>query len=122
MGKQTEAEALRKQFPALFPVETTQSLSVPAASYTAFVFSEELRAQMTHPDVKELQKYLNQNGFALAQSGNGSRGNETDYFGTLTQHALTKFQNAHALEILQPIGLSTGTGFFGRMTIKFINL
>jgi peptidoglycan hydrolase-like protein with peptidoglycan-binding domain len=122
MGYQTEAEVLKRQFPALYPIETTQPLSVPATSSTAFVFSKVLRAQMTHPDVKELQKYLNQNGFVLAQSGNGSPGNETDYFGALTQHALIKFQNAHAVEILQPIGLSIGTGLFGQMTMKFINL
>jgi hypothetical protein len=48
----------------------------------------------------------------------GSPGNETDYFGTLTIRALIRFQNANATAILQPAGLSAGTGYFGPPSVR----
>jgi len=74
-----------------------------------------------HPDVIELQKFLNNNGFPVALSGSGSSDNETDYFGPLTKAALTKFQEANGEVILVPVGLVKGTGYFGNSTISFIN-
>lgn len=47
---------------------------------------------MTHPNVKQLQHLLNSLGYTLTESGPGSLGNETNYFGTLTQNALIKYQ------------------------------
>jgi peptidoglycan hydrolase-like protein with peptidoglycan-binding domain len=47
---------------------------------------------MTHTDVKELQKFLNNNGYLVSASGSGSNGNETNYFGLKTKLALIKFQ------------------------------
>jgi peptidoglycan hydrolase-like protein with peptidoglycan-binding domain len=64
---------------------------------------------MTNPDVLQLQKYLNAQGFFVAQSGAGSIGKETNYFGLLTYKALIKFQEAHASDILTPTGLKKGT-------------
>ncbi|MFA5211654.1 MAG: peptidoglycan-binding domain-containing protein [Patescibacteria group bacterium] len=45
-----------------------------------------------HEDIRQLQKYLNNNGYILATTGPGRIGGETNYFGYLTQSALTKFQ------------------------------
>lgn len=42
---------------------------------------------------------MNALGFKLASVGPGSPGNETDYFGPLTQEALQKFQETFADEI-----------------------
>lgn len=88
---------------------------------TGFLFTQILLPQVVHPDVKNLQKFLNINGFLLDTNGPGSPGNETEFFGPKTQNALVKFQDAHAKKILEPIGLSKGTGILGIMTIGFIN-
>ncbi|PCI19161.1 hypothetical protein COB64_04185 [Candidatus Wolfebacteria bacterium] len=72
-------------------------------------------------DVKELQKYLNRNGFLLSPIGYGSPDNETIYFGPRTKEALRKFQEAHSDKILDPFELVEGTGFLGKFTIEFIS-
>lgn len=72
-------------------------------------------------DVLLLQKLLNENGYVVNVDGPGSPGNETDFFGPKTKEALIKFQEAYRLNILTPIGLNFGTGFFGPMTRNFIN-
>jgi uncharacterized repeat protein (TIGR02543 family) len=71
-------------------------------------FRRDLFVGMSGQDVKSLQKYLNNHGFLLANSGLGAPGNETNYFGKLTQIALSKFQKAH--NIFPPIG------YFGTRT------
>jgi chitodextrinase len=63
-------------------------------------------------DIRSLQKFLNTDGFVIAQSGPGSPGNETSIFGLHTLQALKKFQSAH--------GLPT-TGYFGPLTRADIN-
>lgn len=86
-----------------------------------FKFSNNLSLNMIHPDVRELQKYLNTHGFVIASSGPGSPGKETNYFGSLTKKTLIRFQESHATEVLKPTGLSKGTGYFGPSTRNFIN-
>ena len=78
----------------------------------AYIFSKDLKFEMAGEDVKELQKYLNSNGFVLTGSGCGSSGNETKYFGELTRLALVRFQEAKNLPAY---------GFFGPMTRGLIN-
>ncbi len=50
-----------------------------------------------HDEVKNLQRFLNQIGFLVAQSKNGSPGNETNSFGPATKNALKKFQKSFSL-------------------------
>lgn len=57
-----------------------------------------LRMGMSGDDVKELQKLLNQKGFAVAASGPGSQGQETKLFGLRTYRAVVAFQKAHNLK------------------------
>ena len=58
-------------------------------------------------EVKNLQIFLNQQGFLVSQSGVGSVGNETTYFGPATKAALMKFQAANGV---------VSTGYFGPLT------
>jgi peptidoglycan hydrolase-like protein with peptidoglycan-binding domain len=44
-----------------------------------------------------LQRYLNANGFVIASSGPGSPGNESDYYGALTEAAVKRFQCARGI-------------------------
>lgn len=85
--------------------------SVKAES--AFVFNNDLRSSVTHPDVQQLQKFLNTHGFSVATAGFGSLGNETAIFGRLTKAALIKFQLAN--NIIPPVG------YFGPITRGVIN-
>lgn len=72
-------------------------------------------------DVRSLQEYLNSHGFTLANSGAGSPGHETTYYGGLTTAAVRRFQEAHFQEILNPKGYSSGTGMCGPSTRSYIN-
>ena len=104
--------------PSTTPSAPGSTSTTPTSSY---VFTQNLQYRAIDPEVTELQKYLNDHGFTLAQSGPGSPGNETDYFGMKTYQALVKFQDAHAAEILTPVGLTQGSGYFGPVTRAFVN-
>jgi len=74
-----------------------QSLCEYDAPTQSFVSVEstkrDLQKGMSGEDVLELQKTLNTIGFVVATEGAGSVGNETDYFGILTQQAVLNLQN-----------------------------
>jgi hypothetical protein len=64
-------------------------------------------------EVRLLQKFLNENGYVIAETGPGSVGNETNIFGPLTQNALIEFQKANRIV--------PSVGYFGPITRSFIN-
>ena len=97
------------------------STSTETAQLAVFHFARSLQLQDHGADVQQLQEFLNTHGALVAANGSGSPGKETDYFGSLTFQALIRFQNAHAAEILAPLGLSKGTGFFGAATRAYVN-
>lgn len=76
-------------------------------------FTRDLTNGKTGEDVKELQVWLNNNGFPVAESGIGSKGNETSYYGRLTRNAVARFQEAHKIK--------PSVGFFGPITRKKLN-
>ncbi len=67
-------------------------------------------------DVRQLQKFLNEQSFYVATTGPGSLGKETTNFNRATKNALIRFQEAYMSEILTPRNLSRGTGVLDTAT------
>lgn len=86
-----------------------------------YIFTKNLRLGSYDLEVQYLQKYLNSHGFIVAQTGWGSVGKESAYFGVGTQRALIRFQEVYANEVLIPAGLIRGTGIVGFYTRKKLN-
>jgi photosystem II stability/assembly factor-like uncharacterized protein len=78
-----------------------------------FIFNKDLKLDQINSDVKELQKFLNNHGYLIANSGVGSKGLETTKFGSATKAALIKFQKANKI--------NPASGVFGPMTRKIVN-
>lgn len=83
-----------------------------AGATPAYAFTRDLDIGSRGEDVRALQKYLNGHGYPVAASAEGSLGQETDYFGALTQAALAKFQAAS--------GITPSAGYFGPLTRAYI--
>lgn len=87
-------------------VDSLESVTLPE-------FTRDLTIGSTGPDVTALQRYLNQHGYQVAATGPGSKGQETNYFGTLTRDAVSKLQKVN--------GISPTAGYFGQITRQFVN-
>ncbi|MDB5225378.1 MAG: baaA1 [Candidatus Adlerbacteria bacterium] len=84
---------------------TEPGAATPTASLP---FSRDLQLGSTGEDVRRLQQFLNSSSFAVAVSGAGSTGHETDYFGPATQAALARYQATK--------GIAPAIGYFGPLT------
>ena len=82
------------------------------------VFMRMLNLGSNGEDVKNLQKFLNSNGFTVAMTGFGSVGQETTTFGPATRAAVIKFQLANG--VIQT-ATDDGAGLVGPKTRAKIN-
>ena len=113
------------QTPVAVPLTTPQTIHTSPVTNAGlppgFQFKKDLKPLSTKSDIKNLQIFLNNNGFLVAKTGAGSKGKENTYFNLKTKQALIRFQEAHAKDILIPQGLKKGTGILGPYTRKVIN-
>jgi hypothetical protein len=118
MGNYTLAQQIAKQYGLVIPQQNIPASVVPKSGQS---FTRTLKLGMTGADVKQLQIFLNTQGFTVAKKGAGSPGHETTTFGPATKAALMKFQLAHKKEILDPQGLKSPTGVFAAGSMKVVN-
>lgn len=85
-------------------------------------FTANLSLGSSGAQVIALQRILNRDSDTrIANAGPGSLGNETTYFGLLTQAAVVRFQEKYAEEILAPATLARGNGYVGSYTRAKLN-
>ncbi len=101
--------------------QVNQTGATPAQPKPAptLALNKQLDFGVTDPQVRELQRFLNSQGFQVASTGPGSAGSETDYFGPLTQAALQKFQSSKGI-VSTGDAASTGYGRLGPQTLSAI--
>lgn len=87
--------------------QTTTSTALP------MIFSKPLKLGVQDQDVQRLQKFLNDRGFIITETGAGSPGKETVKFGSLTKKAVIQFQKAYTIKPLN--------GIFGPTTMAAAN-
>ncbi len=92
-----------------------------SAVHSQELFERNLRFGDQGQDVQRLQEFLNRHGAPVSDTGPGSHGNETDFFGTKTFRAVKIFQELNQSIILEPLGLSVGTGNFFSSTRNLVN-
>ena len=93
---------------ALLGVPPSASPAVPVASAASFALTRNLYFGKSGEDVRALQQFLNRNGYVVASTGPGSRGQETAYFGPATRAAVVKYQLARSI--------SPAVGYVGVLT------
>jgi putative peptidoglycan binding protein len=98
--------------PTTLASSTEPQLAPVSTSPRSFVFGQNHQLHDQGSDILALQEFLNAHGFAVAASGSGSPGEETDFFGMKTYQALIKFQAANHLP---------ATGYFGPLTRGILN-
>ncbi|MDP3948072.1 MAG: peptidoglycan-binding domain-containing protein [bacterium] len=109
---QDQITALLAQITAL---QSQLAVQGGGAVATSCSFTKDLTLGSKGDDAKCLQQYLNAKGFKVAESGVGSPGNESTYFGNLTKAAVAKWQAAN--------GVSPAAGYFGSISrAKFTSL
>jgi hypothetical protein len=97
------------------PIFDVSELELSLALSYGINITRSLELGMVGSDIILLQKHLNSIGFILASSGPGSPGNETTYYGSLTQDAIRRFQCARGV-VCSGDAFSTGYGRVGPKT------
>lgn len=107
--------------PTPSPSVTTINTNPCSGTTTITLFTRTLQVGSSGQDVMYLQKFLNKLGFVVANSGPGSLGRETTYYGAATARAVKMFQERYRQEILVPVGTTVGTGIFDTYTMNKAN-
>ncbi len=108
---QAQIQALLAQIQAL------QGGSSSGGACVSFTFTTNFRQGQSGAEVMQIQKFLNTMADTrVAATGAGSPGNETSFFGPATAAAVRKFQEKYAADILTPVGLTAGNGYWGPST------
>jgi cellulose synthase (UDP-forming) len=97
---------------AIVAMATAPQAMQTTPSSTAFRFRTNEKVGEQGSDILALQQFLNDHGYTVSQTGPGSPGDETVYFGQSTRQALVEFQSANQLH---------ADGYFGWETRDFIN-
>lgn len=105
------------------PVATAHTgTSVTVACTNARALTMGLSEPMTHAQVRNLQIFLNNAGSPIADSGDGSSGNETTYFGTRTERAVQNWQSRNGI-VSAGTPETTGYGSVGAQTrVKMVQV
>jgi peptidoglycan hydrolase-like protein with peptidoglycan-binding domain len=96
-------------------LRTRQGILESELNYVSpeYFFSGNIGLESVGAEVTALQKFLNGHGYPVAESGPGSAGSETSYFGPGTEAALAKFQSAN--------GIVPADGYLNGRTMTAIN-
>lgn len=87
------------------------------ALYAHADLTRTLKVGIRGEDVRELQVFLNSDpSTKVAESGVGSPGYESTYYGIRTAQAVSRFQAKYAIDVLTPAGLLYPTGVVGVLT------
>lgn len=82
--------------------------AIASSASAAYTFTQNLTVGANSAEVREVQKFLNANGFTVSTTGAGSPGMESTFFGTKTRSAVSAFQTAK--------GITPTAGFWGALT------
>lgn len=92
---------------------------LPSVSFAA---ERQLERGMYGEDVRLLQVLLNSDALTqVSESGAGSIGNETTFFGKATEEALVRFQQKNLSDVLDVSTLGIGIGVYGPITKSFVS-
>lgn len=94
-----------------------QEMTEPAENQ---LITKKLVSGVTDPQVRDLQRLLNDIGYRLSSSGPGSPGKETDFFGAKTRAAVQKFQCENDI-VCSGGRYSTGYGLVDQKTRQALN-
>lgn len=101
------------------PEQTGEPITLPPQESVLpvkFCFSKNLNPYTSDPDVKKLQLFLNDRGFAATLNGS-----ENNYYGTSTIDAVIAFQEQNIIIPFLPFDLINTSGNFEDSTRKKVN-
>ena len=124
VGPKTRAKLLSvlKNTPTTL-IKTVVTPEAPAVISTpvSSVFNIDLQKGSYDLEVKQLQEFLNTDpNTQISSTGEGSPGNETTFFGSLTEKAVQKFQTKHGI-VSSGTPDTTGFGRIGPKTRQKLN-
>lgn len=91
---------------------TSNTNTTPSTNSACYVFNQDLKLGSTGIEVTNLTTRLVSEGFLSSQSSS---------FDQVVFGAVVAYQEKYASQILTPVGLTSGTGYFGKSTRNYMN-